>query len=70
MTSIILVSCKGASGLASVRAGHGRQYRSRVAERKTFGMKRVLVFALEVAVGAVACAATILAISAWTGTGF
>jgi hypothetical protein len=70
MTSIILVSYKRASGLPSVRAGQGRQYRSRVAERETFGTKRVLVFSLEVAVGAVACASTILAISAWTGTGF
>ena len=70
MTSITLVSYKGACGLPSVRAGDGRQYRSRVAERETFGMKRVLVFAMEVAVGAVACASTILAIFAWTGTGF
>ena len=70
MTSITPVSYKRACGLASVRAGDGRQYRSRVAERETFGMKCVLVFALEVAVGGVACVSTILALFAWTGAGF
>jgi hypothetical protein len=67
MTSITLVSHKGVPGLLSVRAGHGRRYCPRVAECEKSGMKRVLVFALEVAVGAVVCASTISAIFAWTG---
>ena len=69
MTSITLVSCKGVPGLPSVRAGDGRQYRPRVAGREKLGVKRVLAFAVEVAVGAVVCASTILAIFAWTGAG-
>jgi hypothetical protein len=69
MTSITLVSYKGVPGLPSVRVGHGRQYRPRVAGWEKFGMKRVVIFALEVAVGAVVCASTVAAIFTWTGAG-
>jgi hypothetical protein len=70
MSSIILKSYRGAGGLSSVRASDGRPYRPRLAEGESIGMKRLLVFALEVVVGAVVCASTILAIFAWTGPGF
>jgi hypothetical protein len=62
-----LVSFHGASGLSSVQVGPGHRRHPRLSQRGELAMKRVLVFALEAAVGAVACAGTILAIFAWTG---
>jgi hypothetical protein len=62
-----LVSYKGASGLSSVRVSEGSQYRPRLAQRERFATRRVLVFALELAAGGVACVGAILAIFAWTG---
>jgi hypothetical protein len=60
----------GASGLSSANVGedhhHGRLV-SKLAEREWTAVKPVLTFALEVAVGAVASAGTILAIFAWSG---
>jgi len=41
----------------------------RLADCEKIDTKRVLVFVLEVAVGATACAGTILVIFAWTGAG-
>jgi hypothetical protein len=42
---------------------------SRTVEREWSALKRVLMFALQMAVGAVAGAGTILALFAWTGAG-
>jgi hypothetical protein len=46
-----------------------RQGRARLADRERIQTKRVLVFVLEAALGAIVCAGTILAIFAWTGAG-
>ena len=52
---------------SSARVDEGHLHHSGMAERERFAVKRVLVFAVEVATGAAVCAGTILAIFAWTG---
>jgi hypothetical protein len=46
-----------------------RQARPRLASYERIQTKRVLVFVLEVAVGAIVCAGTILLIFSWRGAG-
>lgn len=62
-----LARSKKASALTSIRAGEVYHSYPRSAEHKNPAIKRVAMFALQVAVGAAGCAGTILAIFAWAG---
>jgi hypothetical protein len=59
----------GASWPFWARLGEQRHDRARVAESENTATRSLLVFALQMAVAAAACAGTILAIFAWSGVG-
>jgi len=54
--------------ISSVIVGEGHRLNPCPSEAEIL-KQRVLVFALEMGLGAIACAGTILAIFAWTGAG-